>query len=221
MHRVRPETERRRCQPREGGGESALAGGPDRAIDARERHVRAERLVVEGHVTVAERLADARAEVPKLLRTGARAEPDDVRAATLGETAHLVEDDVEGSAPGGGLAHRVGRRGKAVLRNVADEGEGEVKERVMDAPERGELSGEEPRRALGQVRGKLDRDEEADRRRLEPRGDPCRLDLVGDEEREERDREDHGEHGQHGQPHRLVQLEVLPRRLDQLAHGLL
>ena len=221
MHRVRPETERRRLEPRERRAEGALVGRRDLAVDPRERHVRAEGLVVERHVAVAERLADARAEAPELFRTGAGTEPDDVRAAALGETPEPVEDDVERRDLTGGLADGVGRRAKPVLRDVADEGKGQVEERGVDAPERGKgVLREECRRALGYVCGELDRDEEADRRRLDPRGDPCRLDLVGDEECEERDREDHGEHGQHGQPHRLVQLEVLPRRLDQLAHGL-
>lgn len=220
MHRVDAEAERRGGDRPEGGHELGEGSRRDVALHARERDVRAEGLVVEGDLPVPQGLADTLAEADEPVSALACPEPDDVRQPADGEAADPVEDDVERGGVVRGRADRVGRRGKAVRRDVADEGEREMEERCGDVPERGKVSGEECRRALGYVSGELDRDEEADRRRLEPRGDPCRLDLVGDEECEEGDREDHGEHGQHGHPHRLVQLEVLPRRLDQLAHGL-
>lgn len=221
MDRVRAETQGRPADPREGAGQVSLAVRVDRARDARQGHVRAERLVVEGHAALAEALADARAEPAELPRPVAGAEPDDVRTAALGEAAHAVEDDVERRGATRGVADRLGGRGEELLGDVADESEGQVEERRRDVPERGkDVPGKECRRALGGVCGELDRDEEADRRRLDPRADGCRLDLIGDQQCEERDREDHGEHGQHGHPHRLVQLEALPGRLDQLAHGL-
>lgn len=220
MHGVDTEAERRGGDPSERGHELGESSRRDVALHARERDVRAEWLVVEGDLPVPQGLADALAEADEPVSALACAEPDDVRQPADGEAADAVEDDVERSGIARRRAHRFGRGGKAVRGDVTDEGERDVKERCGDVPERGKVSGEECRRALGYVSGELDRDEEADRRRLEPRGDPCRLDLIGDEEREEGDREDHGEHGQHGHPHRLVQLEVLPRRLDQLAHGL-
>ena len=180
--------------------------------------MRAERLVVERHATRPQRLPNALAKTRQLAVAFTRSQPDDVRLPALREAADTVQSNVEGRNAGGRDAEGVGRRRKAILGDVADEGEREVEEGGRDTSKRGEVSGKECRRALGYICGELDRDEEADIGRLEARRDTCRLDLVRDKECKEGDREDHGEHGQHGGSHRLVQLEVLPGRLDQLAH---
>lgn len=219
MDGIRAEAQRGPGQRRELRPEDALVRRREITVDARERHVRPEGLVVERDGALAERRAHRRAEAAELERALARAEPDDIRASALRKVPELVQDDVERPVAGRGSPESLGRRPELGLGDMADEGEGQVEERRGDVPERGEVSREEHRRALGVFGGELDRDEEADRRRLDPRGDRCRLDLIGDEEREEGDREDHGEHGQHGHPHRLVQLEALPGRLDQLAHA--
>jgi len=180
--------------------------------------VRAERLVVERHAARPERLPDALAEARELLRAFTRSQPDDARLSALREAADTVQSDVERRNAGGRDAEGVGRRRKTILGNVADEGEREMEERCRDTPKRGEVSGNECRRALGYICGELDRDEEADIGRLDACRDTCRLDLVRDKECKEGDRKDHGEHGQHSRSHCLIQFEVLPGRLDQLAH---
>src|SRR5687768_12302995 len=110
MDGVHTEAERRGGDRPERGHELGEGGRRDVALDARERDVRPEGLVVEGDLPVPEGLADALTEADEPVSALACPEPDDIRQAADGEAADAVEDDVEWRGIARCRAHRLGRR---------------------------------------------------------------------------------------------------------------